>query len=135
MFTKRTLCALVLSAVTASIWSVVALGHEGTKIVPLISKDLGFENKEGMVLTVEYAPGAETPIHRHDAHVFVYVLKGAIVMKTDSGDMTTVRSGEMFYESPEDIHTVSKNASSSEPAKFLVFFVKDKDTPPVIPVQ
>ncbi len=108
---------------------------EDTKIVPLMSKPLGFEGKEGLVITVEYPPGASTPVHRHDAHVFVYVLEGEVVFQVEGGEPVTLRLGEMFYELPTDIHLVSKNASDSAPAKFLVFFVKDQDKPPVIPVQ
>ena len=86
------------------------------------------------MLTVEYAPGASSGKHRHNAHTFVYVLEGAIVMQSQ-GEAVTLGPGQTFYESPEDIHSVSKNASDSHPAKFLVFFVKEKAAPPVVPVQ
>ncbi len=104
-------------------------------VVPLMSKVLGSDDKEVLVLTVSYPPGAATPIHRHDAQVFVYVLEGTITMQVEGGEPTTIGPGEMFYESPADIHAVSKNASDTEPAKFLVFLIKNKGTPPVIPVQ
>lgn len=91
--------------------------------------------KEGVMLTVEYAPGASTPKHKHDAHTFVYVLDGAIEMQVEGGKKVTLTAGQTFYESPTDVHSVSKNASTTKPAKFLVFFVKNKDAPPLMPVQ
>jgi quercetin dioxygenase-like cupin family protein len=106
------------------------------KVTPLMGKDLaGLAGKEGVMLTVEYAPGASSGKHRHNAHTFVYVLEGAIVMQVAGGEAVTLGPGQTFYESPDDIHLVSKNASDSQPAKFLVFFVKDKGAPPVVPVQ
>ena len=73
--------------------------------------------------------------HRHDAQVFVYVVQGSIVMQVEGGETVTLGPGQTFYESPTDIHSVSKNASDSQPAKFLVVFVKDKGAPPNVPVQ
>jgi quercetin dioxygenase-like cupin family protein len=109
---------------------------QNTKINPLITKDLtGLAGKEAVMLTVEYAPGASSGKHRHNAHTFVYVLEGSIVMQVDGGKETTLGPGQTFYESPDDIHTVSKNASSTQPAKFLVFFVKDKGAPASSPVN
>jgi quercetin dioxygenase-like cupin family protein len=109
---------------------------EEPKVTPLLGKDLaGFPGKEGVMLTVEYAPGASSGKHRHHAHTFVYVLEGAIVMQVEGGEAVTLGPGQTFYESPQDIHSVSRNASDSHPAKFLVFFVKEKGAPPVIPVQ
>lgn len=107
-----------------------------TKITPLLIKPFpDIPGKEGMVLTVEYAPGASTEAHRHDAHTFVYVLEGAIVMQVQGGEPVTVKAGQTFYESPTDIHTVSRNASKTDPARFLVFFVKNQDAAPVLPVK
>jgi quercetin dioxygenase-like cupin family protein len=109
---------------------------EEPKVTPLMGKDLaGLAGKEGVMLTVEYAPGASSGKHRHNAHTFVYVLEGAIVMQVAGGEAVTLGPGQTFYESPNDIHMVSKNASDSQPAKFLVLFVKDKGAPPVVPVQ
>ena len=106
------------------------------KVTPLMGEDLaGLPGKEGVMLTVEYAPGASSGKHRHNAHTFVYVLEGAIVMQVAGGEAVTLGPGQTFYESPDDIHLVSKNASDSQPAKFLVFFVKDKGAPPTVPVQ
>jgi quercetin dioxygenase-like cupin family protein len=109
---------------------------EGPKVTPLLGKDLaGLAGKEGVMLTVEYAPGASSGKHRHNAHTFVYVLEGAIVMQVEGGEAVPLGPGQTFYELPDDIHTVSKNASDSQAAKFLVFFVKDKGAPLVVPVQ
>lgn len=118
------LCLLAVSAVA-----------EGPKVTPLTGKELaGFPGKEGVMLTVEYAPGASSGKHRHNAHTFVYVLEGAVIMQVEGGEAVTLGPGQTFYEAPEDIHLVSRNASDSQSAKFLVFFVKDKGTPPVVPV-
>ncbi len=105
------------------------------KVTPLITKDLGVAGKEGTMLTVEYAPGASSKAHRHNAHTFVYVLEGSIVMQVHGGKEMTLGPGDTFYESPDDIHTVSKNASSTKPAKFLVFFVKEKGAPASVPAS
>ena len=86
------------------------------------------------MLIVEYAPGGSSAKHRHNAHTFVYVLEGSIVMQVEGGATVTLGPGQTFYESPDDVHAVSKNASDSRPAKFVVFFVKDKGAPPVVPV-
>ena len=109
---------------------------QDAKINPLVTKDLaGIAGKEGAMLTVEYAPGASSSEHRHNAHTFVYVLEGSVVMQVKGGKEVTLGPGQTFYESPDDIHTVSKNASSAKPAKFLVFFVKDKGAPATVPAK
>ena len=109
---------------------------EEPEVNQLVVKDLaGLPDKEGMMLTVKYAPGDSNSKHRHNAHTFVYVLEGSIVMQVEGGQAVTLGPGQTFYETPDDIHTVSKNASDSQPAKFLVFFVKEKGAPPLIPVQ
>ena len=106
---------------------------EDAKVTPLMTKDLaGLTGKEGTVLTVEYAPGGSTSEHRHNAHTFVYVLEGSIIMQIEGGKAVTLGPGHTFSESPDDIHTVSKDASDTQPAKFLVFFVKEKGAPPVV---
>jgi quercetin dioxygenase-like cupin family protein len=91
--------------------------------------------KEATMITVEYAPGASDPIHRHNALVFVYVLEGSVVMQVQGGKQQTLGPGQTFSEEPGDIHLVGRNASKTKPAKFLVFFVKDKGAPLVIPVK
>lgn len=116
--------------------SLITLPSIAENVKPLLAKDLiGLTGKQGMMLTVEYEPGASSTKHRHDAHVFVYVLEGSVIMQVEGGKAVTLGPGETFYESPKDIHSVSKNASATKPAKFLVFIVKDKDKPPVLPAK
>jgi quercetin dioxygenase-like cupin family protein len=123
---KRTLLTLLAAGLTATV------AAQGPNV--LVTKDLsGIPGKEGTMLTVEFAPGQTGTPHRHNAHTFVYVLEGSIVMQVKGGKEVTLGPGETFYESPEDVHTVGKNASSTRPAKFLVFFVKDKGAPILVP--
>jgi len=108
----------------------------GQSVTPLMSKDIPeFPGKEVEMITVQYAAGAVDPIHRHNAHVFVYVLEGKIIMQVKGGMQRELGPGETFYEGPDDIHTVGRNASKSKPAKFLVFFIKDKNSPILTPVK
>jgi quercetin dioxygenase-like cupin family protein len=106
------------------------------KVNSLMSKDLP-ENpgKEVVMITVEHAPGGSSPVHRHNAHAFVYVLEGSVVMQVKGGKEVTLTAGQSFYEAPDDIHVVDRNASSTKPAKFLVLLIKDKSAPAVIPVK
>jgi len=100
------------------------------KVTPLFSKDLAdFPGKEGVMITVEYPPGSSDPIHRHNAHAFVYVLEGSIVMQVRGGKEVTLTPGETFYEGPDDVHVVGKNASQTKPAKFVVFLLRIKALP------
>jgi quercetin dioxygenase-like cupin family protein len=102
----------------------------------LMSKDLTeFSGKEVLMITVDHAPGASDAIHRHNAHTFVYVLEGSVVMQVKGGKEVTLTPGQTFYESPKDVHIVSRNASNTTPAKFLVFFIKDKGALHLIPVN
>jgi quercetin dioxygenase-like cupin family protein len=113
-----------------------ALVAQGPKETLLMSKDLKeCPGKEGAMITVEYAPGGSDVIHRHNAHAFVYVLEGKVIMQLQGGKPLTLGPGQTFYEGPEDVHLVGRNASSTEPAKFLVFFVKDKGAPILIPAK
>jgi quercetin dioxygenase-like cupin family protein len=97
------------------------------QVTPLMSKDLpDFPGKEGLMITVVYPPGSSDPIHRHNAHAFVYVLEGSIVMQVKGGKEMTLTPGQTFYEGPDDVHIVGRNASQTKPAKFVVFLVKDK---------
>ena len=112
------------------------LRAQEAKATDLMSKDLtDLPGKEGLMLTVEYPPGGSDPIHRHNAHVFVYVLEGSVVMQVKGGKEITLTPGQSFYEGPDDIHVVSRNASNAKPAKFVVFFVKNKGTPVVVPAK
>ena len=105
-------------------------------ITPLITKDLaGFPGEQALMYTVDFPPGFSSPIHRHNAQVCVYVLEGSVVMQVRGQNELTLRPGQSFYEDPSDIHTVSRNASSTEPAKFLVFLINKKGSPLVIPAK
>jgi len=92
------------------------------------------DDQEVLVLEVELEPGQGSPPHRHRAHVFVYVLEGEVEMQVEGGELTKLSPGEMFYENPDDIHIVSRNASDSEPAKFLVHIIKTVGVPVSAPV-
>ena len=106
------------------------------KVTPLFSKDLtDLSGKEGLMLMIEYPPGSSDPIHRHNAHGFIYVLEGSIVMQVRGGKEVTLTPGQTFYEGPEDVHVVGRNASQIKPAKFVVFFVKDKGAPVLVPTK
>jgi quercetin dioxygenase-like cupin family protein len=127
----RAACLLLPLAATP------AAAADGT-VVPLLAKDLpGLASgaKEGVLLTVEYPPGGATPAHLHRAHVFVYVLEGAVVMQVAGGPEVTLTAGQTFYESPDDVHTVSRNASATQPAKMLVLTIKDKGAPVLVPAH
>jgi quercetin dioxygenase-like cupin family protein len=105
-------------------------------VTTLMSKDLtGIPGKEGLMLVVEYPPGAADPIHRHNAYGFIYVLEGSVVMQVQGGKETTLTAGQTFYEGPDDVHIVGRNASSTKPAKFLVLLVKNKGAPVLVPVK
>jgi quercetin dioxygenase-like cupin family protein len=107
-----------------------------SRATTLMTQDLtGISGKEGLMTTVEYPPGASGQVHRHNAHVFVYVLEGSIVMQVAGGKEVTLTQGQTFYENPGDVHTVGRNASTTQPAKFLVFMVKDKGAPVSVPVK
>ena len=107
-----------------------------TKVTQVLSKDLSdIPGKEGLMLTVEYPPGGSDPIHRHNAQAFVYVLEGSIVMQVQGGKETTLTPGQSFYEGPDDVHVVGRNASQTKPAKFVVFLVKDKGAPVFVPAK
>ena len=109
---------------------------EPAAVALLMQKDLNdLNNKEGLVLTVEYEPGARSDAHKHDAHIFVYVLEGSIIMQVEGDESVELHAGQTFYESPQDVHLVSKNASETQKAKFLVFSLKEKHAPVVIPIQ
>src|SRR5262245_8611118 len=109
---------------------------EEPKVAALMSKELP-ENpgREALMITVEHAPGGSSAIHRHNAHAFVYVLEGSVVMQVKGGQPVTPTPGQSFYEGPDDLHVVDRNASSTAPAKFLVFMIKDKGAPALVPVE
>ena len=111
-------------------------GKNEATVHPLLKQDLPqIPGKEVNMLTVEYLPGGASLPHRHDAEVFVYVLEGSVVMQVDGQKAVTLGPGGTFHEGPDDIHRQSKNASATQPAKFLVFMIKDKDKPATRPVS
>jgi quercetin dioxygenase-like cupin family protein len=113
-----------------------SLMAQEAKVTPLLSKDLPeFPGKEVQMITVVYPPGAVDPVHRHNAHAFLYVLEGSIVMGVKGGKPVTLTAGQTFYEGMNDIHTIGRNASKTAPAKFVVFLLKDKGAPILMPVK
>ena len=128
-----TLTKLIL--VLACLMSGTLLAQEA-KVTDLMSKELpNLPGKEGLMITVDYPPGSSDPIHRHNAHAFVYVLEGTIVMQVRGGKEVTLTPGQTFYEGPDDVHVVGRNASKTKPAKFVVFLVKDKGAPVFVPTK
>ena len=128
---KTKLVALVLLCLMAG-----AAMAEEPKVTPLMTKDLPeYPGKEVLMITVEHAPGGSSAIHRHNAHAFVYVLEGSVIMQLKNGEQVTLTPGQPFYEGPDDVHLVDRNASSTEPAKFLVVLIKDKGAPALVPAE
>ena len=122
--------------VSSTAASRIADAAEGPVIAPLMQKELSdIPGKEALMITVEYPPGGADPVHRHYAHAFVYVLEGSIVMQVRGGKEVTLTPGQTFYEGPDDVHTVGRNASSTKPAKFLVLLLKDKGREALIPAE
>ena len=112
------------------------LAAQEAKVTELMSKDLtNLPGKEGLMMIVDYPPGSVDPIHRHNAYAFIYVLEGSIVMQVRGGKEVTLTPGQTFYEGPKDVHVVGRNASQTNPAKFVVFWVKDKGAPVFIPTK
>jgi len=129
------LMLLFLTPVTLVAQQPEASKTPQASVTPLTSKDLpDLSGKEVLMITVDYPPGSADPIHRHNAHAFVYVLEGSIIMQVKGGKEVTLTPGQTFYEGPDDVHVVGKNASSTKPAKFVVFFIKDKGAPVLVPV-
>ena len=129
IFTSLGILALSCSIASAS-------AADGVKVTELMTKALAnVPGKEVTMLTVEYAPGGADPVHRHNASAFVYVLEGSIVMQMKGEKEVTLRPGETFYEPPDGVHLVGRNASDKVPAKFVVFLVKEKGTPALVPVK
>ena len=127
---------LILMLVCVMAVAAATVENKEAKVTPLFSKDLPeAPGKEGMMITVEYPPGSVDPIHRHNAHAFIYVLEGSIIMQLKGGQEVTLTPGQTFYEGPEDVHVVGRNASQTKPAKFVVFFVKDKGAPVLVPTK
>jgi quercetin dioxygenase-like cupin family protein len=136
---NKTLSLVVLFLMTGMLLAQQPTGKPQAPqatVTELMSKDLTeLPGKEVLMITVDYPPGSIDPIHRHNARAFVYVLEGSIVMQVKGGKEVTLTPGQTFYEGPDDVHIVGRNASSSRPAKFVVFFIKDKGAPVLVPVR
>lgn len=117
-------------------FTLLPISALSAEVAMLFKQELAdMAGKAGQMLTVEFAPGEVSAPHRHNAHTFVYVLQGSVVMQVQGGEAKTLTAGQTFYENPDDIHTVANNASATEPAKILVFFIKDSDAPASMPVE
>lgn len=128
----RSLCVVLLIAAMPRITAA----SPAAKATPLLTRELpDLPGKEALVLVVEYPPGSVDEVHRHDAHAFVYVLEGSIVMGLKGGKEVTLTPGQTFYEGPDDIHSVGRNASTTKPAKFLAVLIKAKGAPVLTPVK
>jgi quercetin dioxygenase-like cupin family protein len=127
-------CALVIVAGVSA--AAPANAAPEAIATPLMTRPLSdYPGKEGLMLLVEYPPGSVDPVHRHDAHAFIYVLEGSIVMQVKGGKEVTVTRGQTFYEGPDDVHVIGRNASSTQPAKFLVVFLKKEGAPVLTAVK
>ena len=128
---RTTLVALALLGLVSS--TVMA---QEAKVTSLMSNDLpDMPGKEMLMIIVEHAPGGSNPAHRHNAHAMLYVLEGSVVMQVRDGKQVTLTPGQSFYEGPDDVHVVDRNASSTKPAKFLVVLIKNKGAPALVPVK
>ena len=117
-------------------WTSGTAMAQPPKVTSLMTKDLPESpGRELLMITVEHAPGGSSPVHRHNAHAMVYVLEGSVVMQVKGGKEVTLKAGDSFYEGPDDVHVVDRNASKTHPAKFVVFMVKDKGAPALVPVD
>jgi len=138
-FTNRSKEATMTTKLVALVLLCVLTGTamaEEPKVTPLMSKDLAADpGKEVLMITVEHVPGGASAIHRHNAQAFVYVLEGSVVMQLKGGQEVTLTPGQSFYEGPDDVHLVDRNASTTEPAKFLVLLIKNKGAPAVVPAE
>jgi quercetin dioxygenase-like cupin family protein len=130
MLRKKIIMVVLLSLIAGTLMA------QEVKVTSLMSKVMtDVSGKEGLMIAVEYPPGGSDPIHRHNAHAFVYVLEGSVVMQVKGGKQVTLTPGQTFYEGSNDVHIVGRNASKTQPAKFVVFLVKDKGAPVLVPVK
>ena len=128
--------ALVATVIVCAFVGEACAAPPAAIVMPLMTKSLDdYPGKEAVMITVEYPPGAVDPVHRHNAHGFIYVLEGSIVMQVKGDKEVTLGPGQTFYEGPNDIHTVGRNASQTEPAKFLVLLLKNKGAPILVPAD
>jgi quercetin dioxygenase-like cupin family protein len=128
---KRTTTSLLLVPLMTS-----AVGAQEPAVATIMSKDLpDIPGREALMITVEFPPGWSDPVHRHDAHGFIYVLEGSVIMQVKGGKEVTLTPGQSFYEGPDDVHVVGRNASTTRAAKFLVVLVKERGAPILVPVK
>ena len=115
---------------------LAAVPARAADVKELFAVDLpDYPGKEGRMIEVSYPPGAQDVVHRHDADAFVYVLEGQIIMQLKGQPAVTLKAGQTFYEGPTDIHVVGRNASNTEPARFVVVLLKGKGAPVLTPVK
>jgi quercetin dioxygenase-like cupin family protein len=134
--TMRTFDIALAGSVACLLAFTGRLTAQEPTVTPLMAKALAdIPGREVLMITVDYAPGGSDPVHRHNAHGFIYVLEGSVVMQVRGGEPVTLHPGQTFYEGPEDVHVVGRNASNTRPARFLVFLLKEMGSPPVVPVQ
>lgn len=132
---KAALLSLLSLVIAAPFAPALAADPPHPDVKSILTKALpDYPGKEATMLLVEYPPGGADPIHKHDAHAFVYVLEGNVVMGVQGSDPVTLGPGETFYEGPKDIHTIGRNASDTKPARFVVVLLKPENTPALIPV-
>lgn len=129
-----------MAAILASLLCLVSVSLNAQqpepRVTPLSTKELtDIPGKEVLLVTVDYPPGAADSPHRHNADVFVYVLEGSVVEQVKGGKPVTLKAGQTFYEGPDDIHVVGRNASSTQPARILAILVKKKGAPALVPVK
>ena len=127
---------LYFRAYLTALLMLAAVPAVAADVKELFAIDLAdYPGKEGRMIEVSYPPGAQDVVHRHDAHAFVYVLEGQIVMQLKGQPAVTLKAGQTFYEGPTDVHVVGRNASNTEPARFVVVLLKGKGAPILTPVK
>lgn len=135
MYKESTMKRVTISLLLLFLMTGAAVAQE-IDIATLMSKDLKeLPGKEITMITVEYPPGWSDPVHVHNAYGLIYVLEGTVIMQVKGGKEVTLTEGQTFYEGPDDVHVVGRNASATKPAKLLVTFVKDKGAPILVPVE
>ncbi|MFS8979862.1 cupin domain-containing protein [Cupriavidus necator] len=133
---KKALCVATTMLLSSLLVAPPVAAAPEVKVTPLTTEPLPeYAGKEVQMIVVEYPPGGGDPVHRHDAHGFIYVLEGSIVMGVKGGKEVKLNAGDTFHEGPNDIHTVGRNVSNTQPAKFLVFLIKNKGAPILTPVK
>lgn len=133
---NHTRAVLAVAAASLLVAAGLSVAAPHADVAPVLGKALpDLPGREGLLLTVTYPPGGADPVHRHDAHAFVYVLEGEIVMQVKGGQAVTLKAGQTFYEGPDDVHLVGRNASNTRPAKFVVFLVKKQGAPVLTPLK